>query len=59
MSDKKKKPKKFKDVAENMKRATEKEDALNMAGGGGLMKYGHGGRGMGITKKGVKPCKMR
>ncbi len=41
MSDKKKKPKKFK------------------AGGGGLMKYGHGGRGMGITKKGVKPCKMR
>jgi hypothetical protein len=43
----------------NMKRATEKEDALNMAGGGGLMKYGHGGRGIGITKKGVKPCKMR
>lgn len=43
----------------NMKRATEKEDALNMAGGGGLMKYGHGGRGVGIAKKGVKPCKMR
>ena len=43
----------------NMKRATEKEDALNMAGGGGLMKYGKGGRGVGIAKKGVKPCKMR
>lgn len=27
--------------------------------GGGRMKYGHGGRGIGITKKGVKPCKMR
>ena len=34
------------------------EYALNMAGGG-RMKYGHGGRGIGITKKGVKPCKMR
>ena len=43
----------------NMKRATEKEDALNRAGGGGLMKYGKGGRGVGIAKKGVKPCKMR
>ena len=27
--------------------------------GGGRIKYGHGGRGIGITKKGVKPCKMR
>ena len=42
----------------NMERATAKEDALNRAGGGRI-KYGHGGRGIGITKKGVKPCKMR